>query len=433
MIRYLSPDENSGGDQTELAQMVDTLVRRARAAARELATTKSKRKDRALLAMAAAFRANRDLIEAENQKDLEAGRIAGLSDAMLDRLTLNEVRIEEMAQALEKVTALEDPVGEITGLKTLTNGIRLGQMRSPIGVIGIIYESRPNVTADAGALCLKSGNAVILRGGKEAFHSNTVLAHLMDEAARQSGLPAGCVQLIPTTDRGAVAELLVRDDFVDLIIPRGGRSLIEMVVQNSTIPVIKHYDGNCFIYVDKAANPLETMAVVLNSKTQRTGVCNACESLLIHKDVAATIGTDVVNALVEKGVQVRADATLRQLIAGLPAAEPEDWDTEYLDMIITAGVVDSTDMAIEFINEHGSHHTDAIMTRDYDTSLKFLAGVDSACVFVNCSTRFSDGGQFGMGCEIGISTDKLHARGPMGLKELTTLKFIALGQGQVRE
>lgn len=412
---------------------IDALVRRARAAARALAVTPSPVKDAALRAMAAAFRANKDAIKAENARDLEAGRAAGLSAAMLDRLELTDKRIEAMAAALEQVAALEDPVGQITDVKTRPNGLRIGRMRVPIGVIGIIYESRPNVTADAGCLCVKSGNAVILRGGKEAFHSNTIIARLMDQAGAAAGLPDGSVQLVPTTDRAAVAELLVRNDFVDLIIPRGGKSLIEMVVKTSTIPVIKHYDGNCFVYLDKAADPAMAQKITLNAKTQRTGVCNAAESLLIHRDVAATLGVEVVKALVEKGVEVRADEALMKLVPGLKPATAEDWDTEYLDMIMTAGVTDSTDAAIEFINAHSSHHTEAIVTEDYAAAMRFLAAVDSACVFVNASTRFSDGGEFGMGCEIGISTDKLHARGPMGLVELTTQKFIAFGQGQIRE
>jgi glutamate-5-semialdehyde dehydrogenase len=418
---------------TDFHAMIDTLVRRARAASRALATIGSTTKNAALKAMADAFRANREAIKAENAKDLAAGRAAGLSGAMLDRLELSDKRIEAMAAAIEQVVALEDPVGQIDGVKTRPNGLRIGRMRVPIGVIGIIYESRPNVTADAGCLCVKSGNAVILRGGKEAFHSNTIIARLMDEAAVSAGLPAGAVQLVPTTDRAAVSELLVRNDFVDLVIPRGGKSLIEMVVETSTIPVIKHYDGNCFVYVDKAADAALAKKITLNAKTQRTGVCNAAESLLIHKDVAATVGAEVVKALVEKGVEVRADEALRALIPGLKPATAEDWDTEYLDMIMTAGVTESADAAIDFINTHSSHHTEAIVTEDYGAAMKFLAGVDSACVFVNASTRFSDGGEFGMGCEIGISTDKLHARGPMGLVELTTQKFIAFGQGQVRE
>ena len=428
-----SPATAANPMATDYHAMIEALVRRARAASRALATISSTAKNNALQAMAASFRANREAIKTANAKDLAAGREAGLSPAMLDRLELSDKRIEAMAAAIEQVVALEDPVGEITEVKTRPNGLRIGRMRVPIGVIGIIYESRPNVTADAGCLCVKSGNAVILRGGKEAFHSNTIIAELMDEAGRGAGLPAGAVQLVPTTDRAAVAELLVRNDCVDLIIPRGGKSLIEMVVKTSTIPVIKHYDGNCFVYLDKAADPTLAKKITLNSKTQRTGVCNAAESLLIHKDVAATVGVDVVRALIEKGVEVRADEALRALVPGLKPATAEDWDTEYLDMIMTAGVIDSIEAAIDFINTHGSHHTEAIVTEDYAAALRFVEAVDSACVFVNASTRFSDGGEFGMGCEIGISTDKLHARGPMGLKELTTQKFIAFGQGQIRE
>lgn len=426
----MAPTANSAD---EFQSMIDGLVRRARAASRVLATCGSPVKNAALRGMAQAFRAQAAAIKEANARDLAAGRAAGISDAMLDRLELNDKRIEAMAASLEQVATLEDPVGEITDVKTRPNGLRIGRMRVPIGVIGIIYESRPNVTADAGCLCVKSGNAVILRGGKEAFHSNTIIARLMDEAGRAAGLPECSIQLVPTTDRAAVSQLLVRNDFVDLIIPRGGKSLIEMVVKNSTIPVIKHYDGNCFVYIDKAADPEMAKNITLNSKTQRTGVCNAAESLLIHTDVAATLGVEVVKALVDKGVEVRADAALRALVPGLKEATPEDWDTEYLDMIMSAGVVGSAAEAIDFINVHGSHHTEAIVTNDHATAMQFLAAVDSACVFVNASTRFSDGGEFGMGCEIGISTDKLHARGPMGLKELTTQKFIVFGQGQVRE
>ena len=436
-MQHLQPavqEAFAGPDHTpELRSMIDGLVRRARVASRVLATTGSTVKNNALLAMAQSFRAHSEAIKAANAKDLAAGSEAGLSGAMLDRLELNEKRIETMAAALEQVAALEDPVGEIVEVKTRPNGLRIGRMRVPIGVIGIIYESRPNVTADAGCLCVKSGNAVILRGGKEAFHSNTIIARLMDEAGQQAGLPGGSIQLIPTTDRAAVNELLVRNDFVDLIIPRGGKSLIEMVVKHSTIPVIKHYDGNCFVYIDKAADPTMALEITINSKTQRTGVCNAAESLLIHKDIAATLGADVVRALGGQGVEVRADEQLRAIVPGLKEATADDWDTEYLDKIMTAGIIYSTEAAIEFINQHGSHHTDAIVTQDYAEAMRFLAAVDSACVFVNCSTRFSDGGEFGMGCEIGISTDKLHARGPMGLRELTTLKFIVFGQGQIRQ
>ena len=425
--------QNKHTDETDVIGLIDGIVRSARSASRELALCPTAIKNRALLAMAASFRQNVPAIAEANARDLDAGRTAGLTGAMLDRLELTDQRIESMAVALESVAGLDDPVGEILGMRTRPNGLRIGRMRVPIGVIGIIYESRPNVTADAGCLCIKSGNAVILRGGSEAFHSNTAIARLMDEAGQQAGLPEGSVQLVPTTDRAAVGALLKRNDCVDLIIPRGGKSLIERVVQDSTIPVIKHYAGNCHVYIDKAAEPLMALSIALNAKTQRTGVCNAAESLLIHKDVAQSMGVDIVQALVDNGVEVRADGHLRALMPELKAADAEDWRTEYLDMIITAGVVESADEAISFINEYSSHHTDAIVTDDHPTAMQFLAGVDSACVFVNASTRFSDGGEFGMGCEIGISTDKLHARGPMGLEELTTLKFVVFGSGQLRK
>lgn len=424
-----TPHAAGGG---AVAPVVDKIVRQAREASRRLAICPTATKNQALRVMAARFRRNKAEIQAANRKDLEAGRAAGLSGALLDRLELTDQRIEAMATGLEEVAALQDPVGEITEVRTRPNGLRVGRMRAPIGVVGIIYEARPNVTADAGCLCVKSGNAVVLRGGKEAFHSNTIIARLMDEAGTEAGLPTGSIQLIPTTDRAAVGEMLGRDDCIDLIIPRGGRSLIETVVKNSLIPVIKHYDGNCFLYIDRTADPRMAVELAVNSKTQRAGVCNAAESLLIHRDIAATVGADVIKALVAAGVEVRADPALRNLVAGLGEATEQDWRTEYLDMVITAGVVDSAEQAIERINAWGSHHTDAIVTEHHPTAMQFLSAVDSSCVFVNCSTRFSDGGQFGMGCEIGISTDKLHARGPMGLEELTTRKFVVFGQGQTR-
>lgn len=434
IMRLYNPaaQESTAATDNEITDLIDGIVRKARAASRQMATVPTAVKNKALMAMAASFRTGAEAIKTANAKDLAAGREAGLSGAMLDRLELTDAGIEGMATALEQVAALDDPVGEINDVKTRPNGLRIGRMRVPIGVIGIIYESRPNVTADAGCLCLKSGNAVILRGGKEAIHSNKAIAELMATAAEEAGLPAGCLQLIPTTDRAAVNAMLKREDCIDIIIPRGGKGLIRAIMNNSCIPVIKHLDGVCTVYLDAAAEAEMARDITINSKTHRTGVCNAAETLLIHKDVAATIGVDVVKALVAKGVEVRADETLRGLVDGLTAATDEDWDAEYLDMIIAAKVVDSTEEAIDFINAHGSHHTETIVTRDHPSAMRFLSAVDSACVFVNCSTRFSDGGEFGMGCEIGISTDKLHARGPMGLKELTTLKFIVFGEGQVR-
>ncbi|GAB4314781.1 MAG: glutamate-5-semialdehyde dehydrogenase [Candidatus Sumerlaeia bacterium] len=424
--------------QEPACQAIQTLIsdlgRQARMAAAVLRSAPGEEKNRVLLRMADLFDGRRERIQAENAKDLEAAEQRGLSAAMIDRLRLTPKRLDAMSEALRQVARLDDPVGEIFDTRVRPNGLTVARMRVPIGVIAIIYESRPNVTADAAALCLKSGNAVILRGGSEALHSNMCLAALMQEALAGSAIPPQAVQVVPVTDRQAVTALLRLNEFVDLIIPRGGRSLIETVVNTSTIPVIKHYDGNCFIYVDEFANLDEALRIVVNAKCQRPGVCNALESLLVHKAVARPFFARLVPLLRDKGVELRADETVHAWHPGdtVPAA-PEDWDTEYLDLILTVGVVDGVDEAIERINTHGSHHTDAILTDSHTRAMRFVADVDSACVHVNCSTRFSDGGEYGMGCEIGISTDKLHARGPMGLKELTTAKFVVFGNGQIRE
>lgn len=411
------------------------LGRRARVASARLTTLRPDTKNQALRAMADIFEAQRDSIKAENEKDLEAGRAKNLSKAMLDRLTLSDKVIDSMATALRQVAALDDPVGEIYDMKTRPNGLRIGRMRVPFGVIGIIYESRPNVTADAGALCVKSGNAVILRGGSEAIHSNRILARLMDQAGAAAGLPPDSIQLVQTTDRAAVGEMLRMNDFIDLIIPRGGKDLIKRVLENSTIPVIKHLDGICHVYVDEYADLDLAEQIVVNSKTQRTGVCNAAESLLVHKAVAEAFLPRVGGALAARGVEMRAD---ERALVHLPRenarlATEEDFRTEYLDLILAVGVIDTIEDAITWINTHGSHHTDAIVTTNQSREWQFINAVDSACVHVNTSTRFSDGGEYGLGCEIGISTDKLHARGPMGLKELTTSKWIAFGEGQIRQ
>lgn len=417
----------------DVREVVENIGFRAKEAAYELARIRTGVKNTALLKMAERLDSHRTEIKQANALDMENGKQAGLSSAMLDRLLLTDKRIDEMINSLRKVAELEDPVGEIYDMHTRPNGLRVGRMRVPIGVIGIIYESRPNVTADAGALCIKSGNAVILRGGKEAINSNKKIAELMALGGKEAGLPEAAIQLIPTTDREAVNIMLKLNKYIDLIIPRGGKSLIETVVQNSTIPVIKHYDGNCFIYVDAGADVSMAKRIIINAKTQRPGVCNALESLLIHQSIAGELLPELVPSLLEKGVELRADERVREYFPNLRPATEEDWRTEYLDLILTIGIVDNLDSAINFINEYGSHHTDAIITNNYQNALEFLTRVDSSCVFVNCSTRFSDGGEFGMGCEIGISTDKLHARGPMGLKELTTSKFIVFGNGQVRE
>ncbi|MCX7719438.1 MAG: glutamate-5-semialdehyde dehydrogenase [Candidatus Sumerlaeaceae bacterium] len=419
--------------EQDTTKIVEALGRRARTAAARLASLRPAVKNRALLAMADRFEASASEIIAANERDLGSGRDKGLSAAMLDRLRLDAKRIGAMADAMRQVARLDDPVGEIYDMRTRPNGIRVGRMRTPFGVIGIIYESRPNVTADAGALCVKSGNAVILRGGSEAIHSNTILARLMDEAGAEAGLPEHSVQLVPTTDRAAVSAMLGMSGVIDLIIPRGGRSLIEMVVRESRIPVIKHYDGNCHVYVDASADLDMAEHIVMNAKCQRPGVCNAAESLLVHEAVAQQFLPRIGEKLVSAGVEIRGDAAVCALIPAAKPATDEDHRTEFLDLVISAAVVPNLDAAIAWINEYGSHHTEAIITRDHDCAMRFLAGVDSACVHVNASTRFSDGGEYGLGCEIGISTDKLHARGPMGLVELTTSKFVVLGEGQVRE
>jgi len=419
-------------DQTTSPSLRDMAVR-ARQAATGLALLSPSVKNNALEAMAESLLGACELIKTENERDLAAGRGKGLSDAMLDRLLLNDKRIDAMAAGLRQVALLDDPVGEIHDMKTRPNGIRVGRMRMPFGVIGIIYESRPNVTADAGALCVKSGNAVILRGGSEAVHSNRVIASIMEEAGTSAGLSPGAIQLVPTTERAAVQEMLQLNGLIDLIIPRGGKSLIEMVVENSTIPVIKHYDGNCHVYVDASADLEEAAAIVLNAKCQRPGVCNAMESLLVHESIAESFLTRIGSDLAKHDVEIRGDEPTQRIVPGSRPATDDDFRTEFLGLILSVAVVCSLDAAIDWINNYGSHHTDAILTRDHRSAMRFLTAVDSACVFVNCSTRFSDGGEFGMGCEIGISTDKLHARGPMGLKELTTSKFVVFGDGQIRD
>lgn len=423
------------GTTTGTDAIVRPLAERARVAAAKLAVLRPDVKNKALRAMADSFEANVPEIERENAKDLEAGREKGLSSAMLDRLTLNPARIKGMADGLRQVAQLDDPVGELYEMKTRPNGLRIGRMRVPIGVIGFIYESRPNVTADAGALCIKSGNAIVLRGGSEAIHSNRILARLMDEAGAAAGLPTDSIQLIQTTDRAAVSEMLTLDGLIDLIIPRGGKTLIERVMKESTIPVIKHYDGICHVYVDSDADLDMAVDIAVNSKAQRPGVCNAAESLLVHKSVAAEFLPRVATAMAEKGVELRAAENARSLMPGASNVKPatdNDFRTEYLDLIMAVRVVDSIEDAIQWINDHGSHHTESIITRSQQNEWKFIGGIDSACVHINASTRFSDGGEYGMGCEIGISTEKLHARGPMGLKELTTSKFVVFGEGQIR-
>jgi glutamate-5-semialdehyde dehydrogenase len=404
------------------------MGRQARAAAYKLAQLSSDEKNTILREMAAAIRQRVPELLSANAKDLEAGRQKGLSNAMLDRLMLDEKRIEAMAAGIDQVATLPDPVGQVLDSWERPNGIRIEQIRVPIGTIGIIYESRPNVTADAAVLCFKTGNATILRGGSEAIHSNVAIA----EALAAAGAPEHAIQLIPFTDRESVAVLAGMDKWLDLIIPRGGKGLIETVVSLARMPVIKHYDGICHLFADAAADQEMAVALTVNSKTQKCGVCNALETLLVHREIADSFLPKAAAALRSKNVELRGcDETRKHLTDILPATE-EDWGTEYLDLILSIKIVGSLEDAVSHINRYGSHHTDVIVTRDEMAAERFLREVDSACVFHNVSTRFADGGEFGFGAEIGISTDKLHARGPMGLRELTSYQYRVRGNGQVR-
>jgi glutamate-5-semialdehyde dehydrogenase len=418
----------------DIAREVRRMGQRARAAAHALTKLSTEEKNTILLAMADALVAREPEILAANALDLAAAAEAGLSAAMQDRLRLDSARIAAMAQGLREVAALHDPTGEILREWTRPNGLRLQKKRTPIGVIGIIYESRPNVTADAAVLCFKTGNATILRGGKEAIHSNRAIAAALQEGGAPAGLPDHSIQLIPFTDRESVRHLCEMDQWLDLIIPRGGASLIEAVVSMARMPVIKHYDGICHVYVDAAADPDMAEAIAVNSKVQKPSVCNAAETLLVHRAIAPTFVPRIAAVFAAKGVEVRGDEAFRALageVTVVPATEA-DWTTEYLDYILSAKVVDDLDAAIAHINHYGSHHTDTIVTSDEAAAAKFQLEVDSACVFWNCSTRFADGGEFGFGAEIGISTDKLHARGPMALEELCSYKYLVFGSGQLK-
>jgi glutamate-5-semialdehyde dehydrogenase len=411
-----------------IQETIHQMGRQARAAAYKLAQLSSDEKNLILRAMAQSIRASADSLLAANALDLAAGRDKGLSSAMLDRLMLDAARIEAMAVGIDQVATLPDPVGQVMESWTRPNGIRIEQTRVPIGTIGIIYESRPNVTADAAVLCFKTGNATILRGGSEAIHSNRAIA----AALAGAGAPEHAIQLIPFTDRESVAVLAGMDRWLDLIIPRGGKGLIETVVSLARMPVIKHYDGICHLFVDAAADQEMAIALTLNSKTQKCGVCNALETLLVHRDIAAEFLPKVAAALRSKQVELRACEESRAILSDATPASEEDWSTEYLDLILAIKVVASQEAAVRHINEYGSHHTDVIVTRDEAAAERFLREVDSACVFHNVSTRFADGGEFGFGAEIGISTDKLHARGPMGLRELTSYQYRVRGNGQIR-
>lgn len=422
----------SDNSKTPIQNLMQTLGRQARAAAAALSRSETAAKNAALMAMAAAIDHSAATLISENAKDLAAGKANGLDDAMLDRLALNAARIKSMADGLRQIAALPDPVGEISGMAYRPSGIQVGRMRVPLGVIGIIYESRPNVTADAAGLCLKSGNATILRGGSEAIHSNQAIAKCIQQGLVAAGLPAHAVQVIKTTDRAAVGELITAKEFVDVIIPRGGKSLTERISNEAKVPVIKHLDGICHVYIDEHADIAKAIKIAVNAKTHRYGVCNAMETLLVHDAVAKKVLPDLAKQYAEAGVELRGCKKTRDIISGINSATDEDWTTEYLAAILSIRIVTSLDEAIEHINVYGSHHTDAIITEDYTRARRFLREVDSSSVMVNASTRFADGFEYGLGAEIGISTDKLHARGPVGLEGLTTLKYIVLGDGQIR-
>lgn len=409
------------------------MGKKAKQASVVLSTLPTPVKNNVLLKSADALIKGMDKILLENQKDVEAAKAAGVRSAFIDRLTLTEQRIVSMAEGLRQVASFDDPVGEVIFMKTLDNGLIIGQKRVAMGVIGIIFEARPNVTADAFGLCLKAGSAVILRGGKEAIGSNKVIVELFQQTLQQQGLPKECVQIVKDTSRETANEMMRLNGYLDVLIPRGGAGLIKNVVENSTVPVIQTGIGNCHIYVDESADLQKAANIVINAKTQRPGVCNACESLLVHKNIAEKFMPEIGKALQSKNVEIRGDKATMNLVEGAVLATEQDWATEYEDYIISAKVVENIDEAIEHIRKYTTGHSEAIVTENYTNAQRFLNEIDAAAVYVNASTRFTDGGQFGFGAEIGISTQKLHARGPMGLKELTTTKYIIYGNGQIRE
>ncbi len=411
---------------------VETLAVAARKAARDVASLSTISKNNVLLRMGEALQEQKKYIQAENEKDLAAGREKGLSAAMLDRLALTDEVIESMIVGLREVVALPDPVGEIDEMSKRPNGIMVGRMSIPLGVIGMIYESRPNVTVDAAALCLKAGNAILLRGGSEAIHSNLALAKVLQDALASEKITPAAIQVVPTTDREAVNVLLSQEEYIDLIIPRGGEGLIRFVAENSRIPVLKHYKGVCHVFVDGVADLDMAVNIVINGKCQRPGVCNALETLLVHQDIAAAFLPLVASKLVAAGVELRGCPRTKEILPDIKDAVEEDWPAEFLDLILAVKVVDDLDGAMDHIAKYGSQHTEVIVTKNYANAQRFIKEVDASAVMVNASTRFNDGGQLGLGAEIGISTTKLHAYGPMGLKELTTKKFIVYGDGQVR-
>ena len=419
-------------DTNDIACQMAELGKRARAAVHELGQADSERKNKALRAAAAALRERTDNLLAANEKDVAATEARNIAASLLDRLKLDAGRIDAMAAGLEQIADLPDPVGEVLADWDRPNGLNISRVRVPLGVIGIIYESRPNVTADAGGLCLKSGNAAILRGGSESFHSSGAILECLQAGLRAADLHEGAIQLVATTDRVAVGEMLTMTDYIDIIVPRGGKSLIERVQQESRIPVIAHLEGLCHTYVDGAADPDMACEIIVNAKMRRPGICGATETLLVDRDISGNALPPIINALIESGCELRGDDETRALDNRIGKATEEDWRTEYLEPVLSIRQVDGLEGAIDHINTYSSHHTDSIVTEDAATAEKFMNAVDSAIVMHNASTQFADGGEFGMGAEIGISTGRLHARGPVGVEQLTTFKYVVRGAGQVR-
>lgn len=429
MMAELNREEQA----VNIAAYMQKLGEQARAASRVLARATTSSKNSALMAIAEAIRTQKAKLQLANQQDLDAGKAKGLDAAMLDRLTLTDQRIESMAEGLKQIAALADPIGEISDMRYRPSGIQLGQMRVPLGVIGIIYESRPNVTADAAGLCLKSGNATILRGGSEAIHSNQAIAACIHQGLQQAGLPVTAVQVVETIDREAVAQLITLPEYVDVIVPRGGKSLIERISRDARVPVIKHLDGICHVYVDDQADLNMAQDIAFNAKCHRYGVCNAMETLLVHAAVARAFLPAMAERFIKEGVELRGCGQTLDILPDIKAASDTDWDTEYLAPILSIKIVRDVDEAMQHIHQHSSAHTETIVTENYAVARRFLQEVDSSSVMVNASTRFADGFEYGLGAEIGISTDKLHARGPVGLNGLTSQKWIVFGSGQIRK
>lgn len=415
-----------------IAEYMSNLGKNARAAASELAAVSTHAKNTALLAIARSLQTNKEAIFAANEEDVKAGYARQLEPALLDRLKITEEIFATMIEGLEQVASLADPIGQVTDMNYRPSGIQVGKMRVPLGVIGIIYESRPNVTIEAASLCLKSGNAAILRGGSESIHSNLAIAKCLQEGLAEAGLPAASLQLVETVDREAVGQMLRLDEYIDVLVPRGGKGLVERITNEAKVPVIKHLDGICHVYIDQSACPTKALNISLNAKTHRYGTCNTMETLLIHESQATGLLPSLAAALIEKGVELRGCSRARLLVPQMQAAIDADWETEYLAPILAVRLVDNLNEAIHHINTYGSHHTDSIITENFSNAQEFIKRVDSSSVMVNASTRFADGFEYGLGAEVGISTDKIHARGPVGLEGLTSQKYLVLGSGQVR-